>query len=61
MLVLTLVLFGQWAAIGLIVAAKSIVRFRDGSTSFAEYYLLGTLTSMLVAIGAGVLVKLLFP
>ncbi len=56
---LTLLLFGQWAAVGLVVAAKSIARFpelRDPSDKdFAEYYLIGTLTSLLVAMGSAVL------
>jgi len=60
---LTLVLFDQWAALGLIIAAKSIARFPEFTSGehkdFAEYYLLGTLTSMLVAVTAGVLVRLL--
>ena len=60
---LTLVLFDQWAALGLIIAAKSIARFPEFSDpehkDFAEYYLLGTLASILVAVVAGVLLRLL--
>jgi hypothetical protein len=60
---LTLVLFGQWAALGLIVAAKSIARFPEmtepGHKDFAEYYLLGTLTSILVAVVTGLVLRLL--
>jgi hypothetical protein len=49
------------AAVGLIFSAKSIARFpemgkKDG-THFAEYYLVGTLTSFTVAIGAGMIAR----
>ena len=48
-------------AIGLIFSAKSIARFpemgREDGTRFAEYYLVGTLTSFAVAIGAGMLAR----
>jgi hypothetical protein len=44
------------AAIGLIFSAKSIARFPEfQKTRFAEYFLIGSLTSFLVAIGAGLL------
>ena len=60
MLVLTLVLVGQWGALGLVMAAKSIARFEDlKHRSFSEYYLIGTLASLLVATVSGLLVKLL--
>ena len=50
-LVLVLALLGQWASIGLILAAKSLARFKDlDKRDFAEYYLIGTLTSVLVAV-----------
>lgn len=58
-LILTLALVGQWSAIGLVVAAKSLVRmdrFHDDK-SFAEYYLLGTFSSLLLAIGSALLVQ----
>lgn len=42
---------GAWSAAGLVVTAKSIVRFHDMERrSFAEYYLLGTLASFLFAV-----------
>jgi len=51
---LILILLGQWAAIVLLLAAKSIARFEAlKNRRFAEYYLAGTLTSVLVAIVAG--------
>jgi len=61
LLVLTLILFWQWAAIGLVIAAKSIARFpelRDRRhKEFTEYYLIGTLTSILVAVGSAIMLK----
>ena len=51
---LILILFGQWAAIVLLVAAKSIARFEElKERRFGEYYLVGTLSSLLVAIVVG--------
>ncbi len=50
-LVLLLALAGQWAAVGLVLAAKSLARFEQlKDRDFAEYYLVGTLTSVLVAV-----------
>ena len=55
---LILILLGQWAAIVLLLAAKSIARFEAlKNRRFAEYYLAGTLTSVLVAIVAGLLLN----
>ncbi len=49
-------------AIGLIFSAKSIARFpemgRKDGTHFAEYYLVGTLSSFAVAIAAGLVARL---
>ena len=50
-LIVTFVLAGADAAIGLVIAAKTIARFRQlDDRDFAEYYLLGTLASVSVAI-----------
>ena len=60
-LVLTAVLFGKMEFIGYIFAAKSIARYpemKDGS-HFAEYYLIGTLTSISIAFFGGLLLKYL--
>jgi hypothetical protein len=58
---LTLVLFGQWAALGFILVAKSIARFPEfrsrSDKDFAEYYLIGTLTSVLVALLSGAVLR----
>lgn len=59
-LALTLVLLGQWGALGFIIAAKSIARFKElENREFAEYYLVGTLTSIIVAMTTGLLVRTL--
>jgi len=43
---------GQWAAIGVIFTAKSIARFKqiEKNKQFAEYYLIGTLYSILYVV-----------
>lgn len=47
---LTFILFNQYVAISIIVAAKSIARFEElKDRRFAEYYLIGTLSSILFA------------
>ncbi|HDS46403.1 MAG TPA: hypothetical protein ENN68_10095 [Methanomicrobia archaeon] len=52
--VLTLVLYGQFTAIMLVLTAKSIARFEDlKKREFAEYYLIGTFSSMLFALFVG--------
>ena len=52
--VLTLVLYGQFTAIILVLTAKSIARFEDlKKRDFAEYYLIGTFSSMLFALYVG--------
>jgi len=53
-LVVIFVLTGTEAAIGFVVAAKTLARFRLlDDRDFAEYYLLGTLASVAVAIVTG--------
>jgi len=59
-LILTLVLVDQWGALGLILAAKSIARFKDlDDRGFSEYYLIGTLASVLLAVALGLSVRFL--
>ena len=59
--ILILLMFNQWGAVGFVIAAKSIARFpelRDRTQKdFTEYYLIGTLTSILVAIATGVALR----
>jgi hypothetical protein len=53
-LALTLVLSSQFSALGLILAAKAIVRYQAlDDRDFAEYVLIGTLTSLLIALFVG--------
>jgi hypothetical protein len=50
LLIVTLVLAGAEAGIGLVIAAKTLARFKQlDDRDFAEYYLLGTLASVAVA------------
>lgn len=52
------VLLSQYTAIGFILAAKGVARFPDfKSRTFAEYVLIGTLLSTLLAMIVGYLVK----
>ena len=54
LLIVTFVLTGSQAAVGFVVAAKTIARFKQlEDRAFAEYYLLGTLASVSVALGSG--------
>ena len=50
LLIVTFVLAGAEAAIGLVIAAKTLARFKQlDDRDFAEYYLLGTLASVAIA------------
>ncbi len=55
MILLTLVLHEQWAGIGFVLTAKSVARFKrlEEDQVFAERYLVGTLTSVIVAGATG--------
>jgi hypothetical protein len=54
LLIVTFVLTGSSAAVGFVVAAKTLARFKQlDDRDFAEYYLLGTLASVAVAVGSG--------
>ena len=54
-LTLTLVLAGEYTAIALVLTAKSIARYKElQDQKFAEYYLVGTLSSILFAIVVGI-------
>lgn len=44
------ILVAQYEALGFLIAAKSILRFRDADTARTEYVLVGTLLSFLIAI-----------
>lgn len=60
MVMLTLVVLGEWSALGFVLTAKSVARFKElENKEFAETYLVGTLTSFLVAGGSGLLLRAL--
>lgn len=56
-LAFTLALFGQYEAVGFIIAAKTILRYRDGDVKKTEYVLIGTLMSFGIAILLGIVIK----
>ncbi len=55
-LVLTFILINQYAAMGFLITAKSIFRFREDRTYLVEYYLLGTFLSIAVVLLIGLAV-----
>jgi hypothetical protein len=50
-----LISFDQFAAVGFIIAAKSILRFKDTDTAKTEYLLIGSLLSFGIAILLGII------
>lgn len=61
-IVFVFVIVQQYSAIGFVFAAKTLTRFNKISEDqdFAEYYLIGTLLSLLIALAAGLLVAQMF-
>jgi uncharacterized protein DUF3307 len=63
-LVLTFVITGYNEAIGFLLAVKALARFpeikEDQKGTFAEYFLVGTMTSVGLALVAGLIVKALY-
>jgi hypothetical protein len=58
LLIVVFVLVGAEAAVGFVIAAKTIARFKQlDDRGFAEYYLLGTLASVSVAIVSAIVAK----
>lgn len=55
-LILIFVCLQRYDALGLLVAAKSIIRFSERDTAKTEYVLAGTLLSILIAVLAGMMV-----
>jgi len=57
-LILTLVVFGEISSIGIIFTAKSLARYKELSEKrFVEYYLLGTLSSLFLALVGGLILR----
>lgn len=59
LLSLVLIIAGQFGAVGFIITAKSILRFRDYERAKTEYVLAGTLLSFGIAIICGCIIKYL--
>jgi len=55
-LILIFVCLQRYDALGLLIAAKSIIRFGEKETAKTEYVLAGTLLSIFIAVVAGLLV-----
>jgi len=55
-LILIFVCLGRYDALGLLIAAKSIIRFSEKDTAKTEYVLAGTLLSIFTAVLAGLMV-----
>lgn len=59
-IVLTLVLLNQYSAIAFVFTGKSIARFEElKNRDFSEYYLVGTFSSISLAICGGEIMKIL--
>jgi hypothetical protein len=57
-IILTLSLLNQFGAISFVFLAKSMARFKQlEQRDFAEYYLIGTLTSFFIALLGGILAQ----
>lgn len=53
-IILILAAMGEFSAIGFVIAAKSIARFKElDDREFAEYYLVGTMLSVFIALLGG--------
>jgi hypothetical protein len=59
-LIVVFILISQFEAIGFLLAAKSIMRFKSDESLKTEYLLTGTLLSFAIAIGTGLLIYHLF-
>jgi hypothetical protein len=59
-LILVFILIGHYEVIGFLIAAKSIIRFGDHDRDKTEYFLAGTLLSIAIAVGCGLLVLMVF-
>ena len=58
LLIVGFILVGLDAAVGFVIAVKTIARFKQlDDRGFAEYYLLGTLASVSVAFSSAIIAK----
>lgn len=61
-LTLIVVIWGQFTAMAFILAAKSICRFEElKNKQFSEYYLIGTLSSIFLAVVVGIMMSRFAP
>lgn len=56
-LIVIFVLYQQYEAIGFLIAAKSIIRYKEGDTEKTEYVLAGTLLSVFIAVISGLVLN----
>lgn len=56
-LVITFIILNQFEAVGFLIAAKSILRFKDDNTVKTEYVLVGTMISFGIAIALGIIIN----
>jgi hypothetical protein len=56
-LVLTFVIIGKLEVVGFLIAAKSILRYKDTNTIKTEYVLIGTMLSFGLAMMLGLIVN----
>lgn len=57
-LTLTFIIVSQYSAVGFLIAAKSILRYRPDETLKTEYVLIGTMLSFGIAVIAGIVINL---
>ena len=57
LLTLTFIIVSQYSAVGFLIAAKSILRYRNDETLKTEYVLIGTMLSFGIAVAAGILIN----
>lgn len=58
-LVLLLLLASQWGAVGIVFAAKSIIRWKNISKDNTEYFLIGTLLSLIFVVATYYLIYII--
>ncbi|MGB3345357.1 MAG: DUF3307 domain-containing protein [Aequorivita sp.] len=57
LLTLTFIIVSQYSAVGFLIAAKSILRYRNDETLKTEYVLIGTMLSFGIAVAAGIIIN----
>lgn len=57
-LIIVFVMLGHFETIGFLLAAKSLIRFKDSQTLETEYVLLGTLISVSIAVACSLITRI---